>query len=90
MDRQISLITGLIREFSNLGYGKWFANIDKLHSDKSNLRILGLNKERFILIYDSVLYDDECGLILEALISSNINFVYITNFIELDLNDDDA
>lgn len=82
--RQLSLILGLIAPLSSFGYEKWFANVDKLDHNKSNLRILGLSIDDFILIYDNILSDEECDFILKALLSTKIRFVYMTDYIELE------
>ena len=78
-----STILELTNEFTRLGYNKWFANIDELSEEKSNLRILGINQNERIIVYDNILFTSDCRKILNLLLESDINFIYITDLIEL-------
>ena len=80
---EFSIILELTKEFTSLGYNKWFANIDEISEEKSNLRILGINQAERKIVYDNILLTDDCRKILNLLSKSDINFIYITDFIEL-------
>ena len=81
--KEFSIILKLTDEFTLLGYNKWFANIDKISEEKSNLRILGINQTEIIIVYDNILLTADCRKILNLLSKSHINFIYITDLIEL-------
>ena len=80
---EFSIILELTVEFTRSGYNKWFANIDEISGDKSNLRILGINQTERIIVYDNILLTSDCRKILDLLLKSDINFIYITDLIEL-------
>ena len=80
---EFSIILELTKEFTSLGYNKWFANIDEISEEKSNLRILGINQAERKIVYDNILLTDDCRKILNLLSKSDINFIYITDLIEL-------
>ena len=80
---EFSIILKSIADLTPSGYGKWLANMDEIGDDKSNLRILGISQEDFILIYDNVLLTEDCRAVLKLLSKSEINFIYITDLIEL-------
>lgn len=80
---EFSIILELIDEFTLLGYNKWFANIDEISEEKSNLRILGIKQNEVKIIYDNILLANDSLMILSLLSKSDINFIYITDFIEL-------
>lgn len=82
-NEEFSIILELIDEFSLLGYNKWFANIDEISEEKSNLRILGIKQNETKIIYDNVMSTDDCRKILNLLSQSDINFIYITDWIDL-------
>ena len=39
---EFSIILNSIAKLSSLGFKKWFANMDEIDDEKSNLRILGI------------------------------------------------
>ena len=80
---EFSIILDLATEFTALGYGKWFANMDEIDGENSNLRILGINQSETIIIYDNILLTSDCKAILKLLLESDINFIYMTGLIEL-------
>lgn len=80
---EFSIILELTKEFTSLGYNKWFANIDEISEEKSNLRILGIKQTERKIVYDNILLTNDCRKILNLLSKSDINFIYITDLIEL-------
>lgn len=80
---EFSIILNSIAKLSSLGFKKWFANMDEIDDEKSNLRILGICHNELIIAYDYILPTEECKFILKLLFGSDINFVYITGFIDL-------
>ena len=80
---EFSIILNSIAKLSSLGFKKWFANMDEIDDEKSNLRILGIYHNELIIAYDYILPTEECKFILKLLFGSDINFVYITGFIDL-------
>ena len=82
-DDLFSIIFKLATEFTSQGYDKWFANIDEIDEMKSNLRILGINKNESIVIYDDILLTQDAKNILKLLSKTDINFIYITGILDL-------